>query len=264
MPQGTYFETFRKPLRKYPPNPHATAGPVQVSQTVQNEEVPWVLVRAPVSRYTDKAWNFLNNEAGNVNSPLKELATTRIFQALTNEADVKALAYVHLIHPVMLALNVLHNGELEVCAEKTASNKLRPDLTIRMKDQPNDEAIALLEFKHLAAIDEDQFRAASCDGKNIPDRILALQNQGFESALDKYDEALKLYKQITAYVKRKGCRYGVLCDYGSLTLFRYNFILRNGRIEDLDYDSVRITVVPSIHFLPALLGFLIEACKDLT
>lgn len=265
MPQDTYRQCFFKAPRQYTLSPDAGDGDVNISKTMVGQDVPAVLVRLPASHYVNKALAFLNTPAATAaNSALAALAPSGAFHGLRNEADVKVLAFTHLILPIMVAINLRHGGNLQTYAEMTLPDVLRVDLAIKKRGQDSHEAVVLIEYKHCSAINPTDFDDASCDNVKaaIAKNLKTAQKNEDRTMLgdeDKYHDALKLVKQLTAYVTRSGCRYGALCDYQSLILFRYNFLEE----VDLDFDSVRITIVQPTDFLPALLGFLMEAYEDI-
>jgi hypothetical protein len=243
----TYFEenTNKEAALKYT----ASAS----SKTTNAQTPPRVLVQEPVRSWIRLADAALKSNKVRTNKVLGLMAYPKLNTGVTTEGDVVLMVNIHLVDPVLKAVDAMYPGMLTSYAEEPI-DQLRVGRAVKFKPTNKDQVVMLIEFKRCWYIHEDQFEKAMCEPGQAERKFRELSHRDIETTLARCN-ALWFVKQATAYRANTGCRFVALCDYEHLILLQYP-----SDISDL--TKVHVTVVPRSSFRKALLGFLIHAYEQ--
>jgi hypothetical protein len=211
------------------------------STATKDQRPPRVLVDLNVGYWLTIANDMLKSKVLRADHSLN---THRIYPQISHgiatEQDVVNLATMYLLPPVMAAIDVLYPEKMTQYSEYT-SKGLRMDHLIKTKEQGQNNAVMLIEFKSCWYIHENEFKASMLDKAYLGAQLDLLQRREIWNTLTtKNNNACLFVKQATAYSGETNCRYVALCDWEHLILIRFK--------ANNDLESADVTIVPRPRF----------------
>ncbi|KAF3007607.1 hypothetical protein E8E13_007899 [Curvularia kusanoi] len=171
-----------------------------------------------------------------------------------SEADVVSHSDMHLLHPVLGALESDEGFKGKIAKFQEFNIKpLRVDIALNYKCYGDSKTVLMIEFKKADLIDTCRFENALWQMSELDGSCMPLVDNHKRYLLAGETEE-KLMKQAKAYARVARCLYIALCDYQSLILLKFS--------KDLSVVNVKVVDKNVTTFRRAMLGFLLTAIDD--